>query len=344
MDSFGFNNYVGVMVINNHDTGYNVFMKTATCDYCKVNTIVFHRKHSGEFICTNCFTDRIEKNIFQTISKFKMLKPKDKIVVGVSGGKDSLALLYNLIKIQKGNFHAKPITAVTIDEGIRNYRVNSTKNAIDFCKRNNIEHVIVSFKDHIGKTLDEIVELKVNTDEYKYACNFCATFRRRLLNKTARELGADVLAMGHNLTDMAETFLMNVLFKRFKLIGSQYIFKKEDAEIQKYFVKKITPLMKIPEEEIYLYSNLKKIDYYPSHCPYREKDPILRKRVLEFIQECKKYSPEIEFNLLNGFLEMSEILSNQYKSTSYNTCIECGYPCGDANLCLYCTYLKGLKN
>ncbi len=272
-----------------------------------------------------------------------MLKPQDKIVVGVSGGKDSLALLYNLIKIQENTYRSEPITAVTIDEGISNYRTNSIKNAIVFCKKYGIEHVIVSFKEKLGKTLDEIIELKNNEAEYRYACNYCATIRRRLLNETAKQLGADVLAMGHNLTDIAETFLMNLLFKRFKLIANQYMFKEERKEIEKYFVRRITPLMKIPEEEIFLYSNLKKIDYYPSHCPYREKDPILRKRVLEFIQECKKFSPEVEFNLLNGFLEMSEILSKNYRSTSFNTCKECGYPCGNADLCLYCTYLKGVK-
>ena len=317
-------------------------MKTATCDYCNVKTTVIHRKYSGELICTNCFTNRIEKNIFQTISKYKMLKPQDKIVVGISGGKDSLALLYNLIKIQENNYRSKPITAVTIDEGIRNYRTNSIKNAIEFCKKFGIEHVIVSFEEKIGKSLDEIIEIKKNEAEYKYACNYCATFRRRLLNDTAKQLGANVLAMGHNLTDIAETFLMNILFKRFKLIANQHLFREEHKAIEKYFVRRITPLMKIPEEEIFLYSNLKKIDYYPSHCPYREKDPILRRRVLEFIQECKKLSPEVEFNLLNGFLEMSEILSNNYKSKSFNTCKECGYPCGNNTMCLYCTYLKGI--
>jgi len=332
-----------VISINNLDNSYNVFMKTATCDYCNTKTLVVHRKYSGELICTNCFTNRIEKNIFQTISKYKMLKPKDKVVVGVSGGKDSLTLLYNLIKIQEKNYHSKPIIAVTIDEGIQNYRVNSIKNATNFCKKYSIEHIVVSFEEKTGKSLDEIVDLKIDAAEHKYACNFCATLRRRLLNEAAKELGADVLAMGHNLTDIAETFLMNILFKRFKLIANQYIFKKENDELKKYFVKRINPLMKIPEEEIFLYSNLKKIDYYPSHCPYREKDPILRKRVLEFIQESKKFSPEIEFNLLNGFLEMSEILSNNYKATSYNTCKECGYPCSNTNLCLYCTYLKGVK-
>ena len=110
--------------------------------------------------------------------------------------------------------------------------------------------------------------------------------------------------------------------------------------MNKFFIKKVTPLMKIPEEEIFLYANLKKLDPYASHCPYREKDPILRKRVLNFIQDCKKYSPEIEFNLLNGFLEMSEILYLQNRVKSYNKCENCGFPCGNAKECLYCKYLK----
>ena len=100
------------------------------------------------------------------------------------------------------------------------------------------------------------------------------------------------------------------------------------------------PLLRIPEEEIFLYANIKKFDYYPSHCQYREKDPIIRKRVLEFIQGCKKYSPEIEFNLFNGFLELSQILYNQKQQKIYNTCKFCGYPCGSGKICLYCSYLE----
>jgi len=333
-----------VIFINNFDSSYNVFLKTGTCDYCSKNALVVHRKYSGELICTDCFTKRIEKNIYQTISKYKMLKPKDRIVVGISGGKDSLSLLYNLKQIQENSYHSNPIIAVTIDEGIRDYRSNSTKNAIEFCKLHKIEHKIVSFKEKTGKTLDEIVELKKNAPKNTYACNFCATLRRRILNETAKNLGADVLAMGHNLTDIAETYLMNILFKRFKLIANQYLFKEESKEIKKYFVRRITPLMKIPEEEIFLYANLKKINYYPSHCPYREEDPILRKRVLEFIQECKKFSPEIEFNLLNGFLESSEIFSKHYIHESYNSCKKCGYPCGKTNICLYCKYLSEFRS
>lgn len=318
-------------------------MKKGNCSYCSNNSIVIHRKYSGEQLCPECFTNSIEKNIYQTISKYKMLKPQDKIVVALSGGKDSIALLYNLIQIQKKKHRTEPLIALTIDEGITDYREHSLKLASEFCKTHDVEHVVISSKEEVGSTLDEIVELKKENEDSVYACNYCATIRRRLLNDGARKLGADILAMGHNLTDLAETYLMNIISNRYQLIANQYLFKQESNDVRQFFVKKISPLMRIPEEEIYLYSNIKKLEYYPSHCPNRERDPILRKRVLDFIQECKKYSPEVEFNLLNGFLELSEILYNQAKKTSYNPCQQCGYPCGKNELCTYCKLKDSLK-
>lgn len=321
---------------------YNIFLKNGKCSHC-TNSIVIQRKYSGESLCPSCFEKNIEKMIYKTISKYKMLNPNDRIIVGLSGGKDSCALLYNLNEIQKRLHRSEPPIAITIDEGIKDYREYSLKEAIEFCKKLGIEHKIISFKERIGFTLDEIIEKKINLPNYKYACNYCATFRRRLLNDEAMELGGTILAMGHNLTDVAETYLMNILYKRLQLIANQYLFKEEISDISQYFIKKITPLMRIPEEEIFLYANIKKFNYYPSHCPYREKDPIIRKRVLNFIQECKKYSPEIEFNLLNGFLELSEMLYNQYDKKDGQKCRSCGYPCGNDQICTYCSYLKELN-
>ena len=319
-------------------TEYNIFLKTGKCSYCN-NSIVIQRRYSGENLCPTCFEKNIEKNIYKTVSKYKMLKPNDKIVVAISGGKDSCALLYNLSMIQKKRYRPTPIIALTIDEGIKDYRENSVKNAIDFCKELNIEHHIISFKERVGFTLDEIINIKRKLPDYKYACNYCAVIRRRLLNDKAKELGGTILAMGHNLTDIAETFLMNILYKRFHLIANQYLFKEQVSRMSQFYLKKITPLMRIPEEEIFLYANIKKFQYYPSHCPYREKDPIIRKRVLDFIQECKKTSSEIEFNLLSGFLELSSILYNHSEEIEYRTCKSCGYPSTNEVYCSYCSYI-----
>ena len=335
---FGFSTFIRVIDIKNVKTQD----RKSNCSLCEKKALIF-RKHSGQFLCTDCFQMSIEKIIAKTISKYNMLKPRDKIIVGLSGGKDSITLLYNLIKIQKGVYEPNPIIALTIDEGIGGYREKSIEIAKKFCKKYHIEYKILSFKERFGLTLDEIINIKKHDPDYKYACNYCATIRRRLLNDGARELGGNVLAIGHNLTDVAETFLMNILYKRLKLIGSQFILKEENKELRTYYIKKISPLFKLPEEEIQIYANTKKFDYYSPHCPYREVDPIIRRRVLEFIQSCKQYSPEIEFNLLNGFLELSEIVYNHHGKEKYYSCNICGYPTGIAKICTFCKLKKELN-
>ncbi len=317
---------------------YKLFLKQGKCSQCN-NILIIQRPYSGENLCPECFQKNIEKIIYKTISKYKMLRPNDKIIIALSGGKDSIALSYNLHKIQNRTYNSEPIKALIIDEGIKDYRENSIKLAVDFCQKYDIEYKIISFKDKISFTLDEIIDIKKNSSDYKYACNYCATIRRRLINDGAKELGGTILAMGHNLTDFAETYLMNIFYKRLDIIANQYFFKEENDKINKFYIKKISPLIRIPEEEIFLYVNIKQLKYYPSHCPYREKDPIIRKRVLDFIQTCKKYSPEIEFNLLNSFLEISEILYYHREWRNYNSCKECGYPCGNGKICTYCSYL-----
>ena len=105
---------------------YNIFLKKGKCSYCNHN-LVIQRKYSGEHLCPECFQKNIEKIVYKTISKYEMLKPQDKIIVALSGGKDSITLLYNLYKIQIQKHQSQKIIALTIDEGIKAYRENSIK-------------------------------------------------------------------------------------------------------------------------------------------------------------------------------------------------------------------------
>ncbi|MFX0032417.1 MAG: ATP-binding protein [Candidatus Hodarchaeota archaeon] len=311
------------------------------CSFCDKSAFTF-RRHSGQYLCKDCFLKSIEKIIARTISKYNMLKPRDQIVIGLSGGKDSITLMYNLIKIQKRIFKPRLLIAITVDEGIEGYREKTIKFAKNFCREYDIPQEIVSFKERFGVTLDEIVRIKKKSPDYKYACNYCATIRRRLLNDVAKEMGASIIALGHNLTDICETFLMNILCKRINLIGYQFFNKEMSEKIRNHYIRKILPLMRLPEDEISLYVQIKNFELYSSHCPYREKDPILRRRVLEFIQSCKIYSPEIEFNLFNGFLELSEIIYSHHGEKQHDICKICGYPSGNAKICSYCELKEDL--
>ena len=322
----------------------NIPLQTdSRCSLCGKSADIF-RDHSGQFMCNDCFIKSIEKIISRTISKYKMLNPSDSIIVGLSGGKDSIALLYNLLLIQEETYNSKKPIALSINEGIEGYRDESIKIAAEFCKNHKIEHHIISFKDEFGYSLNDIVDQMKNSNQSLYACNYCATIRRRLLNDYAKKLGASKLALGHNLTDFAETFLMNILYKRIELIGNQYPQKKEPKTLRTYFIKKIYPLMRIPENEIQLYMDLRELNYYSKHCPYRDKDPILRKRVLHFIEETKKVSPEIEFNLFSSFLDLSELLYHKKTKNSFGLCQKCGYPSGSKKLCRYCALKNSFIN
>jgi uncharacterized protein (TIGR00269 family) len=101
--------------------------------------------------------------------------------------------------------------------------------------------------------------------------------------------------------------------------------------------------MKLPEEEISIYAKLMELDYYHAKCPYRTQFPILRKKVLNFILNLKETSPEIEFNLFNGFLELSEILRKEYEDTNLNFCSLCGYPTSNYDFCSYCQLVQEIK-
>ncbi len=322
---------------------FKIFIKTGKCSSCS-KSLVIQRKYNNEDLCPECFTIDIENKIYSTIKEYNLINPSDKIIVGLSGGKDSITLLYNLKKIQEKSQYSNEIIALIIDEGISNYRNKSIASAKKFCKENEIDYKIISFKERIGKTLEDIIIQKKNSNDYEYACNYCAIFRRRLLNDGAKELKGDILAVGHNLTDIAETFLMNILFKRFSLIAQKNIFEVNSSkDTNTYYIKKIKPLMKIPEEEIFLYVNIKNLTYYPSHCPYSKQDPIMRRKVLNFIQNSKNSIPDVELNLLNGYNALSHLLKKYYKIERKNYCQNCGYPCNKI-ICQYCSYKSVIKS
>ncbi len=127
----------------------------------------------------------------------EMIKPHDKIAVGLSGGKDSVSLLYTLKKLS--GFYPIPfeVCAVSVDNGFAN---GSFAKMEDFCKELGIEY----------KTVEtDIFSIIKNADD---PCAVCAKMRRRILCDTATELGCQSIALAHTEDDAAQTALMNILF------------------------------------------------------------------------------------------------------------------------------------
>ena len=127
------------------------------CQYCP-KPAVYHRKISNEIVCKDHFLLTIENKIRKTVRAHNLFSPQDKVVVGVSGGKDSLALLYNVKKLQQRNPHSPQVEAILIDEGIQGYRGESTAIAQKICANWGVPLHIISFKSEFGKTLDETIQ------------------------------------------------------------------------------------------------------------------------------------------------------------------------------------------
>ncbi|MHA1673977.1 MAG: ATP-binding protein [Promethearchaeota archaeon] len=325
------------------------------CQYCKQNA-VYHRKISNEYVCKEHFILTVEKKIRKTVRKYKMFSPHDKLAVGISGGKDSLVVLYNVIQIQKYRQSTVPIQAILIDEGILGYREESRMIATKFCDEFGITLHIVEFSDNFGLSLDDSVKLIPN-EEFN-ACTICGTVRRRLLNKKARELGADYLVIGHNLDDQAETFLQNIL-RNDLLRTLQHPPWGNINDESGYFVPRVKPLMEIPEAEITLYCYFKSFPIQSNPCPYVESYFILRERVQQFLNQLEENSAEVKYNLIRmhenllGFYNLTSNNGNLNSTSKWgkknvenfqNQCKLCHEPTGSQRMiCYYCELKKKLR-
>ena len=165
------------------------------CSKCGNPKVIIKKEQSGQLLCKDCFIESVEKKAIKTVRKEKLLDNGDKVLVALSGGKDSVTTLEILNTFRE--MHIIDLCAVTVDEGIDNYRQDGVDIAIRHAERLGIEHKVVSLKDEYGITLDEIMQ----RDNHKGSCTYCGVFRRTIINKAAREMGATKIATGHNLDD-----------------------------------------------------------------------------------------------------------------------------------------------
>jgi uncharacterized protein (TIGR00269 family) len=296
-----------------------------TCSKCKKPAITFIR-YNGTHLCTNHFIDYFERRIKKDIKKQGKTDSGAKLGVAISGGKDSTVALHiiNDIFSKRSNIS---IVAITIDEGIEGYRPESIICAVNNCKRLGIEHYIVSFKDIVGKTLDEIASFKKDLGE----CSYCGVFRRLCLNKKSNELGVTELITGHNLDDMSQSVLMNFVNGDMQKLTRLGPHKK----IQPGLVPRMLPLRVIPEKEVTLYAILKNIEYYDGECPYSTS--ALRGTFRDIIDNLEYGHPGTRHSILNSYNSIKDLLLEKYPPVRLNKCVICGEPTSQ-KVCKACTF------
>lgn len=302
------------------------------CKYCKTNPVII-LPNSNISLCKSCFIKYFEKKVLKTIRQFDLIERKENIVVGVSGGKDSLTILSILNTLAETKRDLK-INAILIDEGIKNYRDITIKDAKKFCKKNNIPLHIYSFKKEFGFTLDQMVKkLDINT------CTICGILRRYLLNKKSRELGAKKLATGHNLDDEAQSILMNQ-FKNNPELSARLGPITGVAQF-KNFIRRIKPLYLLTEKETATYAFIKKFNHKFVECPYSHNN--FRNEIRDFLNDFEQKYPGSKHSLIISFLSILPLLKDKYKQGKVRYCKSCKEPCAK-EVCNACEILKKLKH
>lgn len=274
-----------------------------------------------------------EKRFRATIREFAMIKKNERIAVGLSGGKDSCVLLHLLAKLRE--VLPFELVAITINEGIEGYRNKTLDFAKQECEKLVIEHHTFSYKKEVGITLDEIMKKK---GEEEIPCSYCGVIRRRLLNNAARELGADKLALGHNLDDIAQTVLMNIMRNEPQRLARLNEPLVEDEK----FVLRIRPLMRAPEKEIAVYALTSGIDIDFQECPYARH--AFRAHVREQLNETEERYPGTKFKIVNSFFAMEKALRNGLDDGKLEMkyCKNCKEPSAN-EICVFCGMIEELQ-
>lgn len=237
-----------------------------------------------EFKLNKKVVNHVQQATDNTIKKNNLIEPNDRILIGVSGGIDSLSLLE--ILANKRKYYNFNFTLKAVHINIENIPYSVEKNQIkDFCDKLNIEIEFLDKKIEINQKL-------ITTNP----CFICSWNRRKMLFNYAKEHNFNKLALGHHRDDAIETFMMNLIYHG--TISSL----PENLSMFDGRMRLIRPLIYLDKDTIREYAEIRGIKAADKTCAYS--NATSRKKFASVIDEMKKFNPHVEQNL---FKSMSNI-------------------------------------
>jgi len=209
-------------------------------------------------LCRKHFTEFIEKKVEKTIKRYKLVGKGWRVLVAVSGGKDSSTLLTILAKLAE--VLDLSLLAIYINLGIPEYSEKCLSTVRKLVELLNVKLIIVDVKEAVGYTIPELAA-KLR----RPACSVCGTVKRYILNAAAIESRASALALGHNLDDLAAYALKEFLNQN---LGQVSKFGPKTESISDLAVGRIRPLYEVLERESLIYALVNNIPFLPDECPY----------------------------------------------------------------------------
>src|ERR687895_2733360 len=226
---------------------------------------------------------RISKKTTKAIVDFNMIEDGDRIMVGLSGGKDSWALLQTLDNLRKRAPIDFSLIAVNVDSGYKDFKHGVIART---CEERGWEYRIEHTS--IGEVMDDLLEANATP------CSLCARLRRGVLYRLAKEVGATKIALGHHLDDFIETLLLNLFFAgSLKAMPARLVSDNGEHVV-------IRPLVGVTESEARTYAKEQSLPIISCCCRACGDMSLQRQRIKRLIAELEVEHPEVKNSMIRA--------------------------------------------
>ncbi len=283
------------------------------CKICGKEAIIKLRSYNLA-LCEEHYIEFVKRRVDKAIKKFKMFKKEDRILVAVSGGKDSIVLWHVLHSL------GYKTTGYFLNLGIDGFSAKSQEIAEEFAKKFDLELKIEYLKDELGVGIPEIAKISKGKP-----CSTCGMIKRYMINRAGLEY--DAVATGHNLDDESSVLFGNILHWQVEYLDRQSPVLPRDRSL----ARKVKPLILLTNFEVKFYADLLKLPYIQDKCPFSTgATTFFYKSVLEEIEE---RMPGTKVRFLLGFFENKKGFDAPQRELK--PCKKCGY-LTTAEVCSFC--------
>ncbi|WP_329887188.1 tRNA 2-thiocytidine biosynthesis TtcA family protein [Pseudoramibacter faecis] len=223
----------------------------------------------------------------RAIQQFDMISPGDRIAIGISGGKDSMALLAAMARYQKFSPIPFELEAITLDAGLEGMDFSPIA---DYCRHINVPYTIK--KSAITKVVFDI-------RQEKNPCALCARMRRGALHNLSKELGCNKIALGHHSDDVVETFFLSLLYE------SRINTFMPVAYLDRKQITLIRPLVFVKEKDIIFDKTCQRLPLIKSTCP--ADGHTKRQTVKNMLEQLKKEIPDLNPRIISAIQNKNQM-------------------------------------
>jgi len=311
------------------------------CRKCGGKASVNMRQHKLA-LCKEHYLDWILEQTERFIKKYSMFTRDEKLLVAVSGGKDSLSLWDILVRLgyqADGLYIGLGIDNLPSSESGFGYSEESRRRTQMFADFHHLTLHMVDIPDEYGNTIPAMA--KITQRGRGRPCSICGMVKRHEMNRIARDLGYDVLATGHNLDDEAAVLLSNTLsWSAENLLRQAPVLPSSPG-----LARKVKPLCRFYEREMTAYALLRGIDYIYEECPYATGSTTIFNK--DLLNRLERQSPGAKLGFYLRFLQAREegfFQDKEEQSVPLYPCQKCGQPTTAPGLCSFCRLVEKLEN